>query len=165
MTNERTAFKNNFKHRQHSPYHGFKYWLNTMQRWSNFNHFISSMWQKYSDRISCFLQGSHARFPAHVYLTLDTSSGVYMRCSWFLMCHITIHEPHQIHERSIGLIQILHQNRRVLQMASLRSLNWIYFENHPGAHLHNRHSKPFMTDTAPQKGYRLLGEIKETRIS
>ena len=57
----------------------------------------------------CILQGSQARFPAHVHLTLDTSSGVYMRCSWFILCHITIHEPRQIHERSIGLIRILHQ--------------------------------------------------------
>jgi hypothetical protein len=47
-------------------------------------------------------------------------------------------------------------------MASLRSLNHIYFENHPGAHLYNKHSKPFMKDTIPQKGYRALGEMKET---
>jgi len=33
----------------------------------------------------CFLQGSQARFPAHVYFILDTSSWVYMRCSWFLL--------------------------------------------------------------------------------
>jgi len=112
----------------------------------------------------CFLQGSQARFPAHVYLTLDTSSGVYMRCSWFLMCRITIHESHQIHERSIGLIRILHQNRRVLRMASLSSLYRIYFENHPGARLYNKHSKPFTTNTTPQKGYRVLSEMKGTRM-
>jgi len=52
---------------------------------------------------------------------------------FMIMCRITIHEPHQIHERSIGLIRILHQKGRVLRMASQSSLNRIYFENHPGA--------------------------------
>jgi hypothetical protein len=47
-------------------------------------------------------------------------------------------------------------------MASLSSLYRIYFENHPGACLYNKHSKPFMTDTTPQKGYKALGEMKET---
>lgn len=32
---------------------------------------------------------------------------------------------------------------------ALSSLNCIYFENHPGVHLYNKHSKPFMTDTTP----------------
>jgi hypothetical protein len=48
-------------------------------------------------------------------------------------------------------------------MASLSSLNHIYFKNHPGGHLYNKHSKPFMTDSTAKKGYRALGEMKETR--
>jgi hypothetical protein len=40
----------------------------------------------------------------------------------------------------------------------------LYFENHPGTHLY-KHSKPFMIDTTPQKGYNVVGQMKETCMS